>query len=123
MPATRNSTVSKMQKAEYVREATDETFVEEVMNSTTPVVADFWAEWCGPCRVVSPTIDQLASEFEGRVKFVKVNVDQNPDTTARYRVQSIPTVVFITHGREMSRIIGASPKDQYRAQTQKLVGA
>ncbi len=112
-----------MQKAEYVREATDDTFVEEVMNSITPVVADFWAEWCGPCRVVSPIIDELASEFEGRMKFVKVNVDQNPDTTAGYGVESIPTMVFIKNGKEMNRLIGAFPKDQYRKQLQKLVEA
>ena len=89
---------------------TDATFSQEVERSTLPVVVDMWAVWCGPCRMVAPIIDELAGEMAGRVRFAKVNVDENPATASRYGVRSIPTLLVFRDGREVDRIVGALPK-------------
>jgi thioredoxin 1 len=92
-----------------LKEVTDSSFVAEVVESETPVVVDFWAPWCGPCRAVSPLLEQLAEEHP-EWKFVKVNVDDNQHTAASYGIQSIPTMVVMQHGGEAGRIIGGRPK-------------
>ena len=89
---------------------TDATFAEQVERSPLPVVVDRWAAWCGPCRMVAPVIYQLAAEMAGRVRFAKVNVDENPAIASRFQVRSIPTLLVIQGGREVDRIVGAQPK-------------
>ncbi len=89
---------------------TDEDFETEVLNSETPVLVDFWAEWCGPCRALAPTIEELSEEYEGRLKFTKLNVDENPVSASTYGIRSIPTLIIFVGGIEKDRILGALPK-------------
>jgi thioredoxin 2 len=91
---------------------TDATFAAEVECSPTPVVLDVWAAWCGPCRMIAPVIDELASEMVGRVRFAKLNVDENPSTAARFNVRSIPTLLVLKGGQEVDRIVGVQPKSE-----------
>jgi thioredoxin 2 len=89
---------------------TDATFAAEIEQSTLPVVLDLWAAWCRPCRMLEPVIAELAEELAGRLRFAKLNVDENPATAARFNVQSIPTLLVLAGGREIDRIVGAQPK-------------
>lgn len=89
---------------------TDATFRREVLSSPGPVLLDCWAPWCGPCRMVAPILDQLASEYAGRIKIAKLNVDENPGTASRYGVHSIPTMIFFNKGKEVDKLVGALPK-------------
>lgn len=91
-------------------EVTDNTFEHEVLQSTQPVLVDFWAVWCGPCRAVAPIVEEIASEYEGRLKVMKLDVDDNPRTASAYGVQSIPTLLVFKDGKPAERIIGAVPK-------------
>lgn len=86
----------------------------EVMNSQTPVFVDFWAEWCGPCRMVSPVIEELAGEYAGKVNFVKVNVDENNELASRYNVFSIPTLALFNKGQIVAQQVGAASKASYK---------
>ncbi|CAN5303102.1 thioredoxin [soil metagenome] len=89
---------------------TDATWQQEVLDSDKPVLIDFWAEWCGPCRMVGPVIDEIATEQADHIKVVKLNVDENPDTARQYRVMSIPTMLVVADGVEKKRIVGAKGK-------------
>jgi thioredoxin len=89
---------------------TDATFAAEVEQSPLPVVVDLWAAWCGPCRTLAPIIEELASEMAGRLRFAKLNVDENPTTASRFNVRSIPTLLVLRGGREVDRIVGVHPK-------------
>ncbi len=89
---------------------TDSTFDAEVRNSDIPVVVDFWAEWCGPCKMIGPALEELSAEYEGRVKIVKVNVDENPSSPAQMGVRGIPALFLFKHGQVVSNKIGAAPK-------------
>jgi thioredoxin 1 len=93
-----------------VKEFTDGNFQTEVLSSSEPVLVDFWAPWCGPCRQIAPMIDQLAAENLGAVKVGKVNVDENPQLAVQYRVEAIPTLMFFKNGQPVQRIQGAKPK-------------
>lgn len=86
----------------------------DVINSDMPVFADFWAEWCGPCRMVSPVVEELAKIYEGKVKFVKVNVDEANDLATRYSVFSIPTLILLNKGEVISQQVGAATKESYQ---------
>ena len=86
---------------------------EKVLNSDIPVLVDFWAEWCGPCRMVGPTLEQLAQSLEGKVKVSKLNVDQNQEIAMKYNIQSIPSLVLFKNGNEVARIVGLSSKENY----------
>jgi thioredoxin 1 len=89
---------------------TDASFKEDVLDSTVPVLVDFWAPWCGPCRLVGPVVDELAQQYEGKVKVVKLNTDENPDVAGQYGIRSIPTLMIFKGGRHVETVIGAVPK-------------
>ncbi len=96
--------------AEKAIEATEETFQTEVLESETPVLVDFWAEWCGPCHMVAPILDQITEERAGELRLVKVNIDEQPGLGARYGVMSIPTMVLFKNGEPAAAALGAQPK-------------
>jgi len=93
-----------------VTEVTDQDFEEEVIKSTLPVLVDLWAPWCGPCRIVSPVVDKLAKRYEGNFKFCRLNVDENPQTASKYRIMSIPTLMFFKGGEAVDTVVGAVPE-------------
>jgi len=93
-----------------VVDVSDQTFENEVIKSELPVLLDLWAPWCGPCRMVAPVIDGLAGKYDGRVKFCRLNVDENPQTAAKYRIMSIPTLMFFKNGQVADTVIGAVPE-------------
>lgn len=96
--------------SEMILAATDETFQAEVVNSPLPAVVDFWAVWCGPCKMIAPLVDELAKEYAGRAVFTKVDVDSCPKVAAQYSIRSIPTVLFFKGGKVVEQVIGAVPK-------------
>ena len=93
-------------------EVTDATFTSEVEHSNIPVLLDLWADWCGPCHILAPTVDQLAKEMADRVKVGKLNIDENPDTANRFGVRSIPTLLVLKSGKEVDRLVGVQPKQE-----------
>ena len=93
-----------------VQEVTDRTFAQEVLQSTSPVLVDVWADWCGPCKAIAPIVEELAREYEGQLKVMKLDVDENPRTASAYRVQSIPTLLVFKDGKPAERIVGTVPK-------------
>ncbi|MBA7467399.1 Thioredoxin 1 [subsurface metagenome] len=93
-----------------VTEVTDQDFEEEVIKSTLPVLVDLWAPWCGPCRIVAPVVDKLAERYEGKFKFCRLNVDENPQTAAKYRIMAIPTLMFFKGGEAVDTVVGAVPE-------------
>ncbi|HTG18079.1 MAG TPA: thioredoxin [Blastocatellia bacterium] len=100
---------------------TDATFAQEVERSPLPVLVDMWAEWCGPCRMIAPAIEQLAAELAGRVRVTKLNIDENPATPSRFGVRSIPTLLIFKDGREADRLVGAMPKQEILRRLQAFI--
>ncbi len=95
----------------YTTPTTDMGFESEVLKAPQPVLVDFWAEWCGPCKALGPKLEEVAQEFQGQVKVMKVNVDENPDSPARYGVRGIPTMIMFKNGQEVGQLVGNQPKD------------
>lgn len=104
-----------------VGEVSDSSFDAEVIKSTLPVLVDFWAPWCGPCKSIAPVLEEIAGEYEGKLKVVKVNVDDNPRSPTQYGVRGIPNLVFFKDGKVAEQIVGAVPKDQLVNAITKIV--
>jgi thioredoxin 1 len=103
------------------RDVTDANFATEVLASDKPIMVDFWAEWCGPCRAVSPILDQIATEHSEKIEIVKLNVDLNPDTAMKYQITSIPTMKVFKGGEVVKTVIGAKPKPALEAELQEFL--
>src|SRR3990167_4506809 len=97
-------------------------FKTEVLGAKTPVLVDFWATWCAPCRAIAPTLDELAEKYKGKFTVAKVNVDEVPDLAAQFGVLNIPTLIFFKAGEEVDRVVGSHPKSQLEAKIQQLTG-
>ncbi len=97
-------------------DVSDSVFEETVLRSEQPVLVDFWAPWCGPCRMVAPVVEELSGEYEGKVSFAKLNTDENPDTPRRYHIMGIPTLIIFKDGEEAARIVGAQGKGALKKQ-------
>ena len=95
-----------------VMEFSETNFEQEVLKSSTPVLVDLWAAWCGPCRMIAPMIEELATQFQGKIKMGKLNVDDHPQVAAQYRIMNIPTLLVIKGGTEVDRIVGVVPKEE-----------
>ena len=100
---------------------TDETFEEEVLKSDTPVLVDFWAEWCAPCRIVGPVVDELAEEYKGKIKIGKVDVDANSQTPSRFGIMSIPTLMFFKDGNPVKTLVGAQSKETLKREIEQII--
>ncbi|MDQ4074116.1 MAG: thioredoxin [Thermoproteota archaeon] len=98
---------------ENISQVNSTNWEKEVLGSDKPVFVDFWAEWCGPCRMVGPVVEQIAQSYSDKIKVVKLNVDENQDIAMKYGIQSIPSLLIFKNGKEINRTIGAAPKDAY----------
>jgi thioredoxin 1 len=100
------------QMGTHTKSVTDSSFENDVLKSDTPVLVDFWAEWCGPCKAIGPRLEEIAGEYSGKVVVAKVNVDENPGAPAKYGVRGIPTLIMFKSGKEVEQLVGAHPKDK-----------
>jgi thioredoxin 1 len=102
--------------SEAVMEFTDDNFEQEVVQSDIPVLVDFWAEWCMPCRMLAPTIEELASEYEGKVKIGKLDTDANREVSVKFGIQAIPTVILFKGGEKVKQFVGVTPKPEFKSE-------
>jgi thioredoxin 1 len=107
--------------SEHVLEFTDQNFDSDAVDSDMPVLVDFWATWCGPCKAIAPVIEEIAGEYDGKVKVGKVDVDKNQDTAMKYGVRSIPTLLIIKDGKVVNQIVGAVPKSNITDMLDQLI--
>ena len=98
---------------------TDQSFETQVLNAEGPVLVDFWAEWCGPCKMIAPALEEIGAEFKGRVTVAKVNIDSNPEAPTKYGVRNIPTLIVFKDGKPVAQQMGAMPKSQLKAWVEK----
>jgi thioredoxin 1 len=108
--------------SDAVKSVTVDTFDQEVLQSSDLVMVDFWATWCGPCKIVAPVVEELAKEYEGKVTFVKVNTDENQDLATKYNIRGIPTLMFFKEGNIADQVVGAVPKAQLKSKIDSLLG-
>ncbi|MDX1344959.1 MAG: thioredoxin TrxA [Sedimenticolaceae bacterium] len=101
--------------SENIIEVTDDSFEEEVLNSSEPVLVDYWAEWCGPCKMITPVLEEIASDYSGKIKVVKLNIDDNPDTPPKFGIRGIPTLMLFKGGEVEATKVGALSKSQLTA--------
>ncbi|MEK6300438.1 MAG: thioredoxin [Acidobacteriota bacterium] len=109
--------------SEHVTDVTDQSFESDVLKSDKPVLVDFWAEWCGPCKALAPTVNQLAMTYEGKAKFVKMNVDDNQQVPPRFGIKGIPTLILFKNGAEADRVVGNTTKDNISRMIDRALGA
>ena len=102
---------------------TDEKFEQDVLKASGPVLVDFWAEWCGPCKALAPKLEEIATEFQGKMTVMKVNIDENPDSPAKYGVRGIPTMILFNNGQNVDQIVGNHPKENIVEVIQRHVKA
>ena len=107
--------------SEQVAETSDSSFEADVINSSIPVLVDFWAPWCSPCKMIAPLVDELAGQYAGKIKVFKMNVDNNPRTPSKYNVRGIPNLVFFKAGAVAEQIVGAVPKEQLIVAIDKVI--
>jgi len=101
--------------SDHIVYVTDDTFTEEVLNANLPVLVDYWAEWCGPCKMIAPVLDQIAQEYSGNLKIAKLNIDENPGTPPKYNIRGIPTLMLFKDGQVAATKVGALSKSQLTA--------
>ncbi|MBD3314931.1 MAG: thioredoxin [Chitinivibrionales bacterium] len=109
--------------SENLKEMTDDTFQAEALESKLPVVVDFWAPWCGPCKMLTPILEELAEEYDGNVVFAKINIDDNPHVASKYGINSIPSLLFIKNGSVEDQQVGLLAKGPLKAKIDKFIGA
>ena len=109
--------------AEGIIEVTTSTWEKEVTQNSGLVMVDFWAVWCGPCRMIAPTVEELAKEYAGKIKVAKLNTDDNPDIASKYKIMGIPTIMFFKNGERVDQVVGAVPKSQLKSKIDSLLGA
>ena len=108
--------------SDTVTSVSNDTFEQEVLKSESLVMVDFWATWCGPCKIVAPVVEELAKEYEGKARFAKVNTDENQDLATKYNIRGIPTLMFFKDGEVKDQIVGAVPKAQLKSKLDSLIG-
>ncbi|HCJ66072.1 MAG TPA: thioredoxin [Elusimicrobia bacterium] len=104
-----------------ILEVNDKNFAEEVIQSNMPVVVDFWASWCGPCRILAPVVEELSQEYTGKIKIVKMNTDENPSTPSKYMIISIPTLIFFKNGKPVDQLVGIQSKNEIKKHLDRLL--
>jgi thioredoxin 1 len=110
-----------MSTSQYVFEASDQNFDAEVLRHEGAVLVDFWAEWCGPCKALAPVLDTIADEYQSKLKIVKVNVDESPNTPQQYKVRGIPTMILFKNGKVIEQLVGNQPKDAIKSVIDKII--
>lgn len=108
--------------SDAVKNVTVDSFDSDVLKAASLVMVDFWATWCGPCKIVGPVVEELAKEYEGKVVFAKINTDENPDLASRYNIRGIPTLMFFKDGNILDQVVGAVPKAQLQSKIDSLLG-
>ena len=109
--------------SEYVREVSDSSFEQDVLQSEQPVLVDFWAQWCAPCRMLAPTVEAVAEKYQGKAAVVKLNVDDNPNVSQKYGIKGIPTLILFKGGKEQERVVGATSKDSLARMIERSAGS